>query len=411
MSAVELHHWSKPFTVDTFPPKFSFTFPTHKLPAHSLTIALVLLFAVTILTHRVFSILSRPKPSQTSIYPARRLPQLDPLFGLDTIISSYDALRTHSFLSIAAQRFRSAGNTYAARMLGSDLLATCEPDNVKALLATQFEDFGLGVRRKTAFQPLLGHGIFASDGPEWKTARTHLRPSFARDRVSDMSAFQRHADLLIQQIHAAQAQHDGGEVELQRLFFRLSLDVATEFFFGESCGSLSSVDAASDAADFADAFNRSQQTLVDDFVLGPVANSVPHFQFRRDQKTVFAFAQGYVEKALARVAEMEETEGETGRPTSILDDMARQISDPVQLRDQALSLLVAGRDTTASLLSNLWFILAQRPDVWTRLQEEVQSLDGKMPEMGELKDLKYLQSCLKECTYHVPLSYIAWREM
>ena len=59
---------------------------------------------------------------------------------------------------------------------------TSEPDNVKALLATQFSDFGLG-NRYEHFLPLLGDGIFTLDGNGWSHSRALLRPQFSREQV------------------------------------------------------------------------------------------------------------------------------------------------------------------------------------------------------------------------------------
>ena len=74
-----------------------------------------------------------------------------------------------------------------------------------------------------------------------------------------------------------------------------------------------------------------------------------------------------------------------------------------------MNILVAGRDTTASLLSHLWYILARRPDVFEKLRTEVLQLDGREPTFEETKEMKYLQYCLVEVLrlhpmYEIPFS-------
>ena len=64
--------------------------------------------------------------------------------------------------------------------------------------------------------------------------------------------------------------------------------------------------------------------------------------------------------------------------------------------DELLCVLVAGRDTTAALLSNAWFEIARRPDVWKRLEEEVSELDGDLPTADSVREMKYLNAILKE---------------
>jgi hypothetical protein len=72
-----------------------------------------------------------------------------------------------------AVRFEKYGTTYGAYMLGNSLIATMDPENVKAVLSTKFADFGLG-QRLTAFGPLIGKGIFTSDGSHWEHSRVGL---------------------------------------------------------------------------------------------------------------------------------------------------------------------------------------------------------------------------------------------
>lgn len=81
-----------------------------------------------------------------------------------------------------AEQYELYGNTFAQKILGRHLVTTIEPENLKALLATQFNDFRLGNRHRE-FYPLLGDGIFTLDGAGWSHARALLRPQFTRDQV------------------------------------------------------------------------------------------------------------------------------------------------------------------------------------------------------------------------------------
>lgn len=58
-------------------------------------------------------------------------------------------------------------STWTQYFLGAEVLFTADPSNIQALLATQFNDFEIGASRRGNFQPMLGHGIFTSDGKEW----------------------------------------------------------------------------------------------------------------------------------------------------------------------------------------------------------------------------------------------------
>lgn len=95
-------------------------------------------------------------------------------------------------------------------------------------MATQFKDFGLGPARHGVFHPLLGDGIFTLDGHGWEHSRALLRPQFARDQITQLENMEEHVQTLMDCIPT-----DGSPVNLQELFFELTIDTATEFLFGE----------------------------------------------------------------------------------------------------------------------------------------------------------------------------------
>ena len=144
------------------------------------------------------------------------------------------ALKAHKLLELLSQRFVTVErNTYVTVALGKPTITTMESENVKAVLATDFKSWGLGDHRIKAIESVIGKGILTSEGAAWQHSRELLRPSFVRSQVGDLASFERHVDHLIQAIP-----RDGSTVDLQELFPRLTLDVATDFLFGESVESL-----------------------------------------------------------------------------------------------------------------------------------------------------------------------------
>jgi len=80
-----------------------------------------------------------------------------------------------------------------------------------------------------------------------------------------------------------------------------------------------------------------------------------------------------------------------------LHELARATTDKRRLRDELLNVLLAGRDTTASLLSNMWFMVARRPEIFEKLRREVQeTLNGKLPTYEQLRNMKYMKYCMNE---------------
>lgn len=90
--------------------------------------------------------------------------------GMHLFKEAKAAVESHKGLQNNVDRFAKFGNTYSAEMIGKKLIMTIDPENVKALLATSFDDFGLG-HRLLAFGPFIGRGIFTSDGAHWEHSR------------------------------------------------------------------------------------------------------------------------------------------------------------------------------------------------------------------------------------------------
>lgn len=162
--------------------------------------------------------------------------------------------RNHKALETWRCWLSSAPNhgTMEANVLLERYIITADPENIKAVLATQFEDFGKGQGFHDTWKKLLGDSIFSTDGAQWRGSRHLIRPLFVKDRVSDLHVLEQHVQQLLKTI-AADGPHDGRKVDISDLIFRYTLDVATDFLLGESVGSLRSPEQA-----FETAFNHAQ---------------------------------------------------------------------------------------------------------------------------------------------------------
>lgn len=140
--------------------------------------------------------------------------------------------------------------TSEARVLNCRMIFTADPANLKAILATQFNDYGKGEEFHAEWKDFLGDSIFTTDGRQWHASRQLIRPQFTRDRVSDLECFESHMDTLFRAIaNGGALESEKQEVDMSRvngrildiseLFFRYTLDVATEFLLGSDVKSLS----------------------------------------------------------------------------------------------------------------------------------------------------------------------------
>jgi len=121
-------------------------------------------------------------------------------------------------------------------------------------------------------------------------------------------------------------------------------------------------------------------------------------KFVKSCKTVHDFVDEFVVKAQAEQAARNKEKLSTEKPERyvFLDELVQSTNDPIQIRDELLSILLAGRDTTAGLLTNTFHILAKNPEVWLKLRSEVQPLNGRPPTYEDLKSFRYLKQVIDE---------------
>lgn len=321
-----------------------------------------------------------------------RLPIWDPLLGLDAIYNAIRSIKRKTFLSDTRSHYEKYGNTHTSRLTTYSVLCTIEPENIKTVLSTNFKDFVTGAPRRRAFGPIFANSILVAEGVEWEHSRAFLKPSFARSQVGDLATLEVHIENLIKAIP-----RDGSTMDLAELFLRFTADVTTDFMFGESILSLPQPEAF--GGDLAKACRDAQLGAEHRFRLGILADIVPQRAFYRSVNKVHAYMDAHVDKALSQRRTQKEFEGDgvpdTGR-FIFSKELAKLTDDRLALRDQLLGIFFAGRDTTAALLSNLFFVLARNLEIWKQLHEEISSLNGRKPTLDELKGLKYLAFCLNE---------------
>lgn len=149
----------------------------------------------------------------------------EPILGIDWLLDMVKAIKDNQLLEVWHERFAHVGNTFWHLSTGSWMVLTNEPENMKAVLSTNFEDWPIGgVRQKTTLLTVGPHSIFSVNGKEWQNARALIRPSFTRNQIADLECQDRHIERFLDRIP-----RDGSVVELQNLFYLLTMDSATDF--------------------------------------------------------------------------------------------------------------------------------------------------------------------------------------
>ena len=335
------------------------------------------------------------------------------MLGLDFAFNMLQAMKEHRSNGFMGNIFDQNGKkTIRIDVPWQPSILTAEPENIKSILATNFDSFGLEPIRHDNLEEMFGDGIFTLDGHAWSFARSLLRPQFSRDRVSDLNLFEHHFQNMIKLI----PKDESITVDMQELFFRLTNDAATEFLFGESTNSL--LDGKDN---FAGSFNTGQEILGKRFILADLywlyrpsklieACKNVHGHIRPFVESAIRANKGHEKKKQTKMnnnnnddnnddlnSSSNEEEGQQTKKYVFLHQLAKKTNNPKQLQDQLLNVLLAGRDTTASLLSWTVWVLSTRSDVFEKLRKEILGTCGiHPPNYTQIRSMKYLRNVLNE---------------
>ncbi|KAI5838380.1 cytochrome P450 [Morchella snyderi] len=318
-----------------------------------------------------------------------RAPNINPypfLFGMDVILDAMRMAWKNQNFELWRRRFDGSGHTVEMELFGQRIIITEDPENIKAILASQFSDYGKGKDFHRQWLPFLGNSIFTTDGSEWHSSRQLIRPQFIKDRISDLETFERNITHMMTLIP-----HDGSAVDIKDLFYRYTLDIATEFLLGNTVNSL-----GSPRAEFAVAFADLQKFMNDISRVGPAENLFPRGKFNKNLAILNAFVEPYVEQTLQ--LKPFELKDKTEKNYNFLHALAEFTRDKRMLRDQLVAVLLAARDTTAATLSWTFHELSKKPEVVQKLREEILSSVGpdNNPTYSDLKNMKYLSAIINE---------------
>ena len=301
-------------------------------------------------------------------------------------------------------------NTYRFFNVFNSVVLTVDSENIQAILATKFHDFDLGSERQN-FHDVIGNGIFTSDGEAWQHYRQQLRPQFSRDQVSgDIESADRHLQVLFKSLPESNALGWIDGVDVKPFLYRFTMDVSTEFLFGESVNSQSRALYHHDSSnatdmqedlDFASAMNFAQAYVAWRFRLGSLFWLARPKKFRKACQTIKDFAGRFVRIALEPDQKRISAGAQGGKKKYVLlDELVEETRDPIELRDQILHILLAGRDTTSALISWTLFLLSRNPGEFQKLRNAVISQFGTETEPINEMTFSSLKSC-KELTYFI----------
>ena len=258
-----------------------------------------------------------------------------------------------------------------------------DPEYIRDLLVVSADKFIKGRALQRA-KTLLGNGLLTSEGAFHLRQRRMIQPAFHKTRIEEYARVMvEYGDRL------SETWHDGEIRDIDREMMRLTLQIVGKTLFG------------ADITDEADEVGRAMTTLVEmfNYMLLPFAElleKLPLPQTRRlnrARETLNSIIFQFIDERRREPAD------DRSDLLSMLlaardEDDGGSMSDE-QVRDEALTLFLAGHETTANALTWTWYLLSQNPEAADRLYEEVANLN-RSPRFEDAGSLKFTEAVLAE---------------
>ncbi|KAL8712637.1 MAG: hypothetical protein Q9220_003168 [cf. Caloplaca sp. 1 TL-2023] len=328
-----------------------------------------------------------------------KLPYKWPL-ALDILKRQYDAFPSQRLLAFQTQFIEKMPNM-ELRLFGQVGYLVTDPRIVESMLSSRFEDWIMG-SRSDGLRPLLGEGIFTQDGLSWKHSRDLLRRQFVRINLRDPSIFEEHVNQMLATLKSSK-----GAVDLQPAFFRLTLATTTALIFGKPISDLDD----KDHADFGKSFDYASLISAFRIRLADLCWIYKPRDFVQACNKVHAYAHYFVKEAIKSTES--KNEGLASEGQALILDLHNELKDELLVRDQLMHVLIAGRDTTACLLSwALWvklswclrfaddgsYLLVRHPAVLDKLRREISDVigDDRQISRSAIQHMIYLRCVINE---------------
>ena len=315
-----------------------------------------------------------------------------PVLGL-TLAIRRDALGTLRRVA------RDYGDIVRLPIAFQDRIFLNHPDYIEQVLVIQQAKFHKSELTRRIVEGLLGQGLLLSEGDFWRRQRRLAQPAFHRSRINEYAATM--AESAQRHIHEWR---DAEQRDLAREMMALTLDVAVRTLFGTSLPD--QAQQVGHSMTFLMRYQLSRQR-------SPfrIPESWPTVRNKRAQRE-----RGYLDSLVYRIIQERQSQPPSnGRGDllsllmSAMDEDGSQMT-PKQLRDETMTLFLAGHETTAQMLAWTWYLLAENPQAEARLHQELRDvLQGRPPAPSDFMQLPYLHALMHEVLRLYPPAYITAR--
>ena len=301
-----------------------------------------------------------------------------------------------SFLERMAREF---GDISYLKLGRENIFLLNHPDLIRDVLVTHHKNFTKG-RAFARTRKLLGEGLLTSEGDFHRRQRRMIQPAFHPQRIASFAgAMSRYAE------RTGSRWHDGAKREVVHEMMRLTLEIVGETLF--------SVDLESDASEVGKALTATMESL-SAMMLLPFAEILEKLPLPAVRRMNACRVQ--LDEIVYRLIDERRASGKERDDLlqMLLDaqdeeDSTARMTDE-QVRDEAMTIVLAGQLTTANALSWTWFLLSRHQEVERRLHEELdQVLDGRLPAFADIHALRYTEKIIRESLRLYPPAWMTAR--
>jgi cytochrome P450 len=289
------------------------------------------------------------------------------------------------------------GDVTTFKMGSQRVLLINHPDLLRDLLTTNQQKFikGIGLQRMQVF---LGQGLLTNEGASHLRQRRMIQPAFHRERINEYAE-----SMIACAGNISDEWRDGDERDMDKEMMRLTLEVVGKVLFN------------ADVRNDAENVGRAMEDLVGLFNLllmpfGPLLLKLPvppAFKFKRAKSTLDDVIYSIISE---RRASGEERGDFLSMLLAAQDEEDGSGMSDREIRDECMTIFLAGHETTANALTWTWYLLSQNPDAERRFHEEVDRVLGSGPlTPGHFSELKFTEALLAESMRLFPPAWIMGR--
>lgn len=289
------------------------------------------------------------------------------------------------------------GDTVYFKILSRDAYLLTAPDDVYKVLVKEAKKVNKSPLLKRGLTRVLGNGLLLSEDDFHKRQRRLTQPAFHMQRIAN------YADTIVDYgEQLVQSWQDGKDIDMHEEMMTLTMQIIAKVLFD--------ADVSQDAQNLGNAI-----TVGIDAVMNKITNvmSIPEWiPTPANRRAVEAF--DLLDVTINDIiASRRETMDDKGDLLSMLllsvDDDGERMTDE-QVRDEAMTLFLAGHETTANALTWTFYLLSQHPDILHQLQEEVDRVLGRRrATLEDLKQLTYTEMVINESMRLYPPAWITTR--